>query len=95
MLPETTIPFRLDNGRVLPGFLDERDVPWLRVLVEEFDRFQGRPARDLRERLRQPLPCATPHFKRRAAVALLLRLWKSASDAQVPPGQTREALFRA
>jgi uncharacterized protein len=95
LLPESTLPFRIDHGRVLPGFLDARDVPWLRVLVEEVDRFRSRPMRDLHERLRQPLPCATPHFKRRAAVAVLLRLWKSAIDAAVPPEKARELLFCA
>lgn len=95
MLPESALPFRLDHGQVLPGFLDARDLPWLRVLAEEIDRFQGRPLRELLERLRQPLPCAAPHHKRRAAVAALLRLWKSEPEAPVPPAQAREALFRA
>ena len=95
MLPESAIPFRIDGGRVLPGFLDARDVPWLRVLVEEIDRFRAMPMRDLLERLRQPLPCATPHFKRRAAVAVLLRLWKSELDAKVPPEKAREVVFCA
>lgn len=95
MLPETAVPFRLAGGRVLPGFLDASDVPWLRVLIEEIDRFAGRPVRDLRERLRQPLPCATPHFKRRAAVAILLRLWKSETAAGIPPERVREAVFCA
>jgi hypothetical protein len=95
LLPESAIPFRIDGGRVLPGFLDARDVPWLRVLVEEIDRFRAMPMRDLLERLRQPLPCATPHFKRRAAVAVLLRLWKSELDAKVPPEKAREVVFCA
>jgi predicted nuclease of restriction endonuclease-like RecB superfamily len=95
MLPESAIPFRIDGGHVLPGFLDARDVPWLRVLVEEIDRFRSKPVRDLLERLRQPLPCATPNFKRRAAVAVLLRLWKSELDAAVAPDKAREILFSA
>jgi len=95
LLPEPAIPFRLERGRVLPGFLDARDIPWLRVLVEEIDRFRSRPMRDLLERLRQPLPCPTPHRKRRAAVAVLLRLWKSELDAAVPPEKAREILFCA
>jgi predicted nuclease of restriction endonuclease-like RecB superfamily len=95
LLPEATIPFRVDQGRVLPGFLDARDVPWLRILIEEIDRFRGRPVRELRQRLREPLPCATPHFKRRAAVAALLRLWRSEPEALVPPEKARECLFCA
>jgi predicted nuclease of restriction endonuclease-like RecB superfamily len=95
LLPENAIPFRLHRGRVVPGFLDASDVPWLRVLMEEVDRFAGRPIRELRERLRQPLPCAAPYFKRRAAVAIVLRLWKSEPAAPVPPERVREVLFCA
>ena len=95
MLPESATPFRIVSGRVLPAFLDARDVPWLRVLVEEIDRFRAMPVRELLERLRQPLPCATPPFKFRAASAVLLRLWKSELDAKVPPEKAREILFCA
>ncbi len=93
MLPESAIPFRLVGGHVLPSFLDARDLPWLRVLVEEIDRFRARPVRELLERLRQPLPCATPPFKRRAATSVLLRLWRGEPDAKVPPEEARALLF--
>ena len=95
LLPEAAIPFRVEHGRVLPAFLDARDVPWLRVLVEEIDRFRSQPVRDLLERLRQPLPCPTPPFKKRAAVAVLLRLWKGEPVSAVPPEKARETLFCA
>jgi hypothetical protein len=95
LLPESHIPFRIADGRVLPGFLDARDVPWLRVLAQEFDRFCGLPVRELLERLRQPLPCFAPAFKLRAAKAVLLRLWKSELCADVPPDKVREAVFCA
>ncbi len=94
MLPEPAIPFRIVDGQVLPGFLDARDLPWLRILVEEVDRFCSLPVRELRDRLRQPLPCATPPFKLRAAVAVVLRLWKGELCAKVPPDRARETLFR-
>ena len=93
MLPESEIPFRIVGGRVLPHFLDARDGPWLRVLMEEIDRFRAKPVRELVGRLRQPLPCATPPFKLRAAIAVLLRLWKSELEAKVPPEKVREILF--
>jgi len=95
LLPESHIPFRIADGHVLPGFLDARDVPWLRVLIEEVDRFCGMPVRELLDRLRQPLPCAAPAFKLRAAKAVLLRLWKSELCADVPPEKVREAVFCA
>jgi predicted nuclease of restriction endonuclease-like RecB superfamily len=93
LLPESQIPFRIADGCVLPGFLDVRDLPWVRVLIQEVDRFCGSPVRDLLDRLRQPLPCAAPAFKLRAAKALLLRLWKSEICAEVAPAEAREALF--
>ena len=93
MLPEAAIPARLDRGRILPSFLDERDQPWLHVLIDEVDRFRGRPLRELQQRLREPLPCATPHFKLRAATQLLLRLGNSEIKSEVSPAEAREALF--
>ncbi len=95
MLPEAAIPFRIAGERALPGFLDASDVPWLRVLVEEIDRFRARPLRELLERLRQPLPCLAPYGKRRAATAVLLRLWRGEVTAAVPPEQARAILFAA
>jgi uncharacterized protein len=95
LLPEAAIPFRIDGGRVLPGLLDARDVPWLRVLVQEIDRFCGMPVRELLERLHQPLPCYAPYRKLRAAKALLLRLWKGELGAGLAPDKAREALFCA
>jgi hypothetical protein len=95
LLPESAIPIRIVDGRVLPAYLDARDVPWLRVLVEEVDRFRALPVRELLSRLRQPLPCSTPPFKLRAATAVALRLWKSELDAKVPPEKAREILFCA
>jgi predicted nuclease of restriction endonuclease-like RecB superfamily len=95
LLPESAIPFRIVDGRVLPGFLDARDVPWLRVLMDEVDRFCGMPVRELLERLRAPLPCAAPVFKLRAARSVLLRLWKSELRAEVAPERAREAVFVA
>jgi predicted nuclease of restriction endonuclease-like RecB superfamily len=93
LLPEGTIPARLDRGRILPSFLDERDQPWLRVLMDEVDRFRGRPMRELKQRLAEPLPCAAPHFKVRAAMLFLLRLGNTEVKSEVPPSEARESLF--
>jgi uncharacterized protein len=93
LLPESAIPFRIADGHVLPGFLDARDLPWLRVLMEETDRFCGMPVRALLDRLRAPLPCAAPTFKLRAAKAIVLRLWKGELRAAVPPDEVRAAVF--
>jgi predicted nuclease of restriction endonuclease-like RecB superfamily len=87
------IPARLDRGRIWPSYLDERDHPWLHVLIEEFARFSGQPLRGLQQRLREPLPCAAPYFKSRAAMHLLLRQGNAEIRSEVSPGEAREAVF--
>ena len=55
----------------MPHFLGEHDHPWLRVLLEEHERFVGQPQRELDARLREPLPCESPPTKRKQAVHVL------------------------
>jgi predicted nuclease of restriction endonuclease-like RecB superfamily len=93
LLPESSLPFRINGGRVSPGYLDARDIPWLHVLIEEIDRFCSLPVRELMQRLHHPLPCWSPTFKRRAAIAVLLRIWKSEPQAEIQPDKAREVLF--
>jgi uncharacterized protein len=93
LLPEAAIPARIHSGRVLPVFLDERDQPWLHVLIDEVDRFRGRALRELLQRLREPLPCTVPHFKLRAAAQLLLRMGNAEIKSEISPAEAREALF--
>jgi predicted nuclease of restriction endonuclease-like RecB superfamily len=95
LLPEKVIPARIERGVVVPFFLTTQDHPWLAILIEEIDRFSGRPRRELWERLRAPLPCAVPFFKGRAATAVLLRLWRAVEEAAVAPPAAREAVFVA
>lgn len=87
------IPARLDQGHIWPSFLDERDQAWLHVLIDEFARFAGRPVRGLQQRLREPLPCAAPYFKSRAAMHLLLRQGNTEIRSEVTPSEAREVLF--
>ena len=79
--------------QVTPAFLTERDYPWLRALLDEYDRFVGRPTAELRARLAAPLgmPCETG--KLRAAVGVLDRLWRSGIGAPVDPRTARARLF--
>jgi predicted nuclease of restriction endonuclease-like RecB superfamily len=93
LLPEKIIPARIERGSVIPTWLGTHDHAWLGILMEEIDRFRGRPRRELSERLRAPLPCAAPFGKRQAATAVLLRLWRAVEHAPVAPGEAREALF--
>lgn len=95
MLPDAVIPARLDRGHIRPVFLDERDRPWLAAIIDEVNRFCGRPLHELQQRLREPWPCATPMFKPRAALHVLLRRWSAQLAADVRPSEAREALFLA
>ena len=105
MLSQTDLPLRLLDDRAYLEYLGAQDEPWLRVLVAEMLRFEGRRRRELAERLAEPLPCDAPYFKRRAASRVLFRIWSRASDAaasrsradrDVPtPVAVRAALFGA
>jgi predicted nuclease of restriction endonuclease-like RecB superfamily len=93
LLPEGDLPLRLVDGGAYFDFLGPQDEPWLRVLLGELARFEGRRRRELAERLAEPLPCETPFFKRRAATRVLLRLWRRERVAAVSPVAARERLF--
>ncbi|MDB4981977.1 MAG: hypothetical protein JWM82_2729, partial [Myxococcales bacterium] len=93
MLPEAELPLRVVEGGAFFDFLGPQDEPWLRVLLGEVVRFEGRRRRELAERLAEPLPCETPFFKRRAATRVLLRLWRRERVAVVPPPEARARLF--
>lgn len=84
------------NGAVVtPHFLDDGDHPWLRVLLDEFHRFSGRPRRELERRLKEPLPCWSPPGKRALATTTLTRLCKDREHAPVKPREARRELFGA
>ena len=95
MLPEGDLPLRVVEGGVYFDFLGPQDEPWLRVLLGELARFEGRRRRELAERLAEPLPCEAPFFKRRAATRVLLRLWRRERVAAVAPALARARLFGA
>jgi hypothetical protein len=86
LLSERDLPLRLIEERAFIDYLGPQDEPWLRVLLAEMARFEGRRRRELAERLAEPLPCEAPHFKRRAATRALFALWKrSAAGSRRAP----------
>ena len=100
MLCERDLPLRLIEERAFVDYLGPQDEPWLRVLLGEMLRFEGRRRRELAERLAEPLPCEAPHFKRRAATRTLFALWRRepagapAPEPKLPaPAALREQLF--
>ena len=93
MLPEALLPCSIRGNVVLPHFLGAHDYPWLRLLLEEYARFVGRRQRELDERLREPLPCASPAAKRRIAIHVLTRYWGSRRATTIPPRRARAMVF--
>jgi predicted nuclease of restriction endonuclease-like RecB superfamily len=94
LIPERLLQFEVAGSEALPRFLTPADHHWLRVLIEEAERFEGRRMDELRERLREPLPCYTPEGKLKVAVHVLERLCgKGRPSAPVSPLRARAALF--
>lgn len=93
MLPEALLLCSIEGNAVVPHFLGEHDHPWLRVLLDEYERFAGRRQRELDERLREPLPCASPPAKRKIATHVLARHWGNRSVATIPPRRARALVF--
>lgn len=95
MLPETVLRYSVRGDVVVPHFLGEADLPWLRVLLDDVDRFTGRPQRELDHRLCEPPPDGCPAGKRRLAIHVLRRLLRSRRRSAVPPPRARAAVFGA
>jgi predicted nuclease of restriction endonuclease-like RecB superfamily len=93
LLPGALLSYSAVRNTVVPHFLGEHDHPWLRVLLEEHERFVGRPQRELDARLREPLPCESPPAKRKQATHILARLQHSHRQAAVPPRHARALVF--
>jgi uncharacterized protein len=94
LLPDRLLSYSVAGTVVVPHFLGEHDHPWLRTLLEEHERFIGRPQRELDGRLREPLPCVSPPRKLRLANQVLMRLRRGHRNATVvPPRRARALVF--
>jgi len=94
LLPDRLLSYSVAGTVVVPHFLGEHDHPWLRTLIEEHERFIGRPQRELDGRLREPLPCESPPRKLRLAIQVLTRLRRGHRNATVlPPRRARALVF--
>lgn len=92
-MPGSLLNFSLAGNTIVPHFLGEHDHPWLRVLLEEHERFIGRPQRDLDARLREPLSCECPPRKLKQATYVLARSLSTHRKATVPPRRARALVF--
>jgi predicted nuclease of restriction endonuclease-like RecB superfamily len=94
LLPANLLSCEFRGRSAVPRFLSDSDRPWVRALVDEVDRFRGRPIRELEARLRDSIPGAADD-KRRLVAHVLLRLARSRVEAPVPPREARAVLFTA
>src|SRR5207245_3555121 len=74
LLPDRLIAYEVQHGEVFPEFLGPEAGPRLRVVIEEHERFVGRPERELAARTQSRLPCANPHKQRLLAAPPPLRI---------------------
>lgn len=93
MIPLSKIPYTVSHGEVIPHYLSRRDLPWVRLLRDEYLRFSGRPRRELDQRLREPLPAHVPKRESRLLMRLLDRLFGSRLETPVSPAKLRAAVF--
>lgn len=83
------------DAQIVPRYFTERDHPWLRALLDEYERYAGRRRAELAERLAEPLGVRCPKAKLRIAVRVLDRLLRSSPVSGVRPRRVRSAVFRA
>lgn len=96
ILPLRLIRAERRGEELLPALLLAADHPWLRVLLELQAAFAGRPRRELRERLREPLP----HAPDPARLAMAQRVLEGLAPrppraARIDSRRARAALFLA
>src|SRR6478736_2444422 len=83
------------GNQILLHYLTERDHPWLRALLDEYERGVGTKRAELLQRLREPLPVVAPKAKQRLAVEVLEHLTEARVAAAVPPREARWEVFTA
>lgn len=93
MVPESLLRYSPRDGQAVPLYLGPADHPWLRALIDVYERFVGEPRRALEERLKEPLPVPAPGRAVRLAAAILDRLHGGAVTSAVPPREARSAVF--
>jgi len=93
LLSDDLLSYSVAGALVVPHFFGEHDHPWLRALLEEHERFIGRPQRELEARLRESLPCQSPPRKLRLAIQVLSRFRPSPRKTAVTPRRARALVF--
>lgn len=81
--------------QIEPAYLTPADYPWLRALLTEYERFEGRKRREFRFRMQEPLAVPCDARKLRDALQVLERLSTDRTASAIVPRKVRTELFRA
>jgi len=97
LLPHTLarLSTQVGNDQLVLHYLTEKDHPWLRALLDEYERGVGSKQSDLLSSLREPLTTPAPKAKQRLALDVLQRLTGARAKASVPPREARWTAFTA
>jgi uncharacterized protein len=83
----------ITRSEIVPRYLDERDHPWLRALIDAYSRFEGRRRAELDQHLREPLAIYCPPAKKAQAISVLDKLCRDQTTSIIAPPKAREAVF--
>lgn len=93
MLSERLLLRDRRGDHVIPRFLGAGDLPWIERVVDEHDRFVGRPRADLYRRLSEPDPSLGPPRKRQLVGRVLAGYFAAERDLSPRPRELRAFLF--
>ena len=74
LLPANRIQVRMDGNKATPVWLGTEDYLWLRALIADFERLDGKHYRDVAAFLREPPGVASPPGKRMMALWVLQKM---------------------
>jgi predicted nuclease of restriction endonuclease-like RecB superfamily len=87
--------FDVAGGEIIPRYVTEKDYPWLRAMLEEYERYVGCRRAELDARLASTLVTRWPKAKLRMALHVIDRLARTRTLSVIAPRRARAAVFRA
>jgi predicted nuclease of restriction endonuclease-like RecB superfamily len=94
LLRKELLNFSLRDGLLVPRFLDTRDLPWIRRMLDEVERHAGAREIELQRRLRAPMEEHQHPRKQRLVAEVLYRL-VTTTPRGMDGRQVRARLFSA
>jgi hypothetical protein len=97
LAPATLLSNAFDRvgGEIMPRYLTEQDYPWLRAVLDEYERHVGCRRAELDARLAEPLVTRCPKAKLRSTLYVIDRLARTRMESPLAPRKVRALAFRA